>query len=468
MSKTLPAGPYRQVTLGGGPTVPWYIIPFDKHGVCTGPKTKDHLIRAAGGEHCSDIFIFSHGWNNDWEAASERYENFIGGVIRTRESLGVPHPDGYSPVLVGVFWPSTALVLPWEKGPKFASVGAESPDNGVGEYQNQIAEVAEFLPEADRERFYRLAQAEALDDEQGLEFVTLLGTAAAHFDAAYQDLGETGDKGNGSEPTPQERLDAWRKISSDARQPQSPGEFGYVTDDIESPQAAFSPGALDPRSAIRALTVLQMKDRAARVGALGVGPLLRELRLAAPTARVHLVGHSYGCIVILSALCSLPSAEGAPEVESVFLLQPAVSQWCFAPNVAGRGYPGGYREALRRVRSPIFTTFSISDAPLRHFFHLAARRDRDLGQPQIAGGDLPHSPSRYAALGGYGPAGLSEDECQVLAINAPPDVYCIRTDPTPRVCAINGDRGIGGHGDISNPMTWWTMLTLIERGPFGA
>jgi hypothetical protein len=145
----------------------------------------------------------------------------------------------------------------------------------------------------------------------------------------------------------------------------------------------------------------------------------------------------------------------------LLLLQPAVSRWCFAENVDGQGFSGGYRPALERVRAPIFTTFTKRDSPLTKFFHIAVRRDKDLGQVQIASGGLPQAPSTYAALGGFGPAGLSDDELQVLDINPPATRLALR-DPLPKVCALNGDSVITGHGDISIPSTWWALFQQVQ------
>lgn len=166
--------------------------------------------------------------------------------------------------------------------------------------------------------------------------------------------------------------------------------------------------------------------------------------------------------MVLSAVCH-PMDEPLPaQVDSMLLLQPAVSQWCFAADVAGKGFAGGYRPALERVRAPIFTTFTKRDSPLTKLFHLAVRRDKDLGQPQIAGGGLPQAPSTYAALGGFGPAGLSEAELHVFNIQAPAMRYTLGT-PRPKVCALNGDSAITGHGDVSVPATWWALFQQLER-----
>src|SRR5204863_823662 len=122
--------------------------------------------------------------------------------------------------------------------------------------------------------------------------------------------------------------------------------------------------------------------------------------LKAPTARVHLIGHSYACKVVLSALCfqELPRP-----VTSLLLLQPAISYLCFAAaDATGTGKPGGYHDALDKVEQPILTTYSTHDVALRDLFHLAVRRPFDQGEEHI-GADVPPSP--YAALGGYGPGG---------------------------------------------------------------
>jgi pimeloyl-ACP methyl ester carboxylesterase len=199
--------------------------------------------------------------------------------------------------------------------------------------------------------------------------------------------------------------------------------------------------------------VLLMKDRAGRVGARGVHDLLGRLVGASPDVRVHLIGHSYGCRVVLSALCA-----GDPPVrpvDSVLLLEPATSALCFATDVDGSGRPGGYRPALERSRQPILTTFSGHDVPLTKLFHFAARRASDLGDAVIAGTPLP---SRYAALGGFGPYGCDADSV-VVPPATPPQAYPLGGPK--RVIAVQGDSVISGHGDVANPATAWMLLDQV-------
>ena len=135
MPSRLPVGPYRQVNLQDGSQCPFYIIPFDKNGSCIGPQTKQHLIESISQGQFTDIFLFSHGWNNDWTVATTRYENFLSGYMKMRQEHELPVPTGYRPLLVGIYWPSTALVFTeTEKGPAIAAGDPDAFDQAVSYY----------------------------------------------------------------------------------------------------------------------------------------------------------------------------------------------------------------------------------------------------------------------------------------------------------------------------------------------
>jgi hypothetical protein len=81
---------------------------------------------------------------------------------------------------------------------------------------------------------------------------------------------------------------------------------GVIAGDV-APAGFFD--FLDPRPAIRLASLYLMKDRAGKVGSSGVAELLRGL-LQRTTAPVHVVGHSFGCKVMLSAAAAEPSRTG--------------------------------------------------------------------------------------------------------------------------------------------------------------
>jgi pimeloyl-ACP methyl ester carboxylesterase len=233
------------------------------------------------------------------------------------------------------------------------------------------------------------------------------------------------------------------------------GSTGGAPASPANPQPAFGLGrmlrALDPRQLLKPFTVWQMKDQAGRVGAKGVSALLRGV-LAVSQAHIHLLGHSYGCKVVMTALCTLP--DGLRKVHSALLLQPAVSQYAFSAEVPGRpGIRGGFATALDRVTVPVVSTFSANDTALTKLFHLALRRQRDLGEEPEAAAGGPSS--RYAALGGFGPQASRETVVDILDPGQP---YQLSADG--HIVGVDGTRTISSHGDISNPSTWWLAYSV--------
>ncbi|HEX5758073.1 MAG TPA: hypothetical protein VF121_02665 [Thermoanaerobaculia bacterium] len=440
MADRLPPGPYRTLTGPGDIAVPFYVIPFDKRGLCTGPETRRHLLDRLRAERYSDVFVFSHGWNNDWKTAIQRYEGFIGGYMRMRRDRALPAPDGYKPLLVGIFWPSTALVFgESERGPDIAAAGApEAADEAVAEERREIEELAEQLDDRQAADLYALTQKEKLTEEEARRLAEIV--------ADFYRGGADDELGVETAVTAEDLLEIWKQA------PAEEDDLAAFVAGGPGPGTAGALSALDPRNIVRTLTVHQMKDRAGRVGATGVHELVRDM-LAAGDARLHLIGHSYGGKVVLSAISAGPLPR---KVRSVLLLQPAVSHLAFAERVPEANRPGGYRAALDRVENPILSTYSSHDFPLTKVFHLSVRRKDDLGEARIAAASGA-PPSKFAALGGFGPRGAGERLIDVLDA---PNRYALEGG---RLFGIDGSRTIGGHGDISNESTWWALYNLASR-----
>jgi hypothetical protein len=388
------AGPLDQYDLPGGEKFPFYVIKFDKEGLCVTPQTRASLADALRNGAYTDLYLFSHGWNNTPKDAIETYRRWIKGYqsLRALGAYAIDRP--YRPVLAGVVWPSVWIVPWWERGPKIAG-GVPVEDERE---DAMVRELAEYVPAGKRERFYALTQAAQLDEDEAREFITMLRSLHGDGD---DDIGEA------EGPTVDGLLASWARLG------RSGGETAFVPEEddaavvvgtagptLTEPEAAGRIGRA-PVDGVRLFSVWQMKDRAATVGGNGVAVLLRDLMAASagrpdrPAARTHLIGHSFGAKVLLSAICN-PGDLDRP-VSSLLLLQPAINQYGLADHVPHRAGPGGYHPALARVSQPILSTFSNRDVPLRTFFHLALQRDEDLGEAQIAG-DEP--PSDYAAMGG--------------------------------------------------------------------
>jgi hypothetical protein len=455
-------GPFQQFPLGNGGNADLYLLRYGDDGRLRSPQTEQILKNSLGG--VTDVFVFSHGWNTIFDTAVANYREFIAGYMQLRQKFSLPTPPDYRPVLVGVVWPSTTFVMPWEAGPEIAA----APDP-KGPQAAQTEEMLDFVTssldeDADAELTELIDGRTALDAEDAKRAAQIVLAA----------LRPDRDPDNGAAPPSVDKLlEAWRRLDGGraAPAPADADDFGTVGGVVGGPaagapagapgepRAAFDLGNLDPRNLLRLGSLWKMKARAGTVGAFGVGPLIRHV-LENSDARLHLIGHSFGARVVLSALASDTPARPA---RSMLLLQPAVNRWCFADDVAGTGRSGGYRPVLDRVEQPVLSTFSSHDVALRQFFQLALQGGH-LGEPDIAAlGDE----ELYGALGGYGPAGLgTRADVQPPAV---PDTQFYDLSGDRKVVAVDGGvevdghPAINGHSDISNQITWWALHCVATQ-----
>jgi hypothetical protein len=430
-----------------GVRLPTWIIKFNKKGICESPKTQEALLaKIREAPKPTHVIFMSHGWNSDFADAIGQYQAFL----KTFEQVVDDHrPAGdYRPLFVGVTWPS--VWFPLDRGPRLAGPGAETSAR-----KEVIRAVSEDLGEpAAEKRLSELVNKERLSMDEAREAATIVLPWMAKTDA--KDIPEP------DEPlTTAHIVAAAVHIQVAAEPPQPLGKPGTF-----NPAGPAQPNLaglewLDPRNLLRLFSLYQMKDRAGRVGSTGVTDLLRELlKTKIP---IHVVGHSFGAKVMLSALCS--KAPLAYPAASALLLQPAISYLSFAQTVPGRTGRGGYVAALEktRVAKPIFSTYSRADFPLHDVFHAALRRAADLGDARIAVEAGP-PPSRYAALGGYGPSGAGE--ILMNPIRRPGMAYSV--DEGVRIVGLDGSASvdfptpsiearIACHGCVANPYTAWAL-----------
>ena len=224
---------------------------------------------------------------------------------------------------------------------------------------------------------------------------------------------------------------------------------------------------------VRQLSFWAMKHRARSVGETGVHSLLAELQKNAPQARFHLMGHSFGCIVI-SAAISGPLDQGAitsrlpRPVDSLFLAQGALSLWSFAesipfpPKLPGYFRPIDLPPAL--VSGPVITTRSKFDRAVGTYFPLAAK----LGQELLLGDELPE----YGGVGAFGIQGTATATTHDLPVLGASAEYhfdaghIYNVDASTVIC--HGGGPSGAHSDIAHPeiahLFWQAAVSGIVNG----
>jgi pimeloyl-ACP methyl ester carboxylesterase len=445
------AGPLLMIKGGGGADLPLYLVSFDKQGKCTSPRTRAALLADAASGHFTDLHIYCHGWNNVFDEAVRHYAEFFTEYAALRGAAGLD-AQRYKPLVVGLIWPSTALLAPGEESPRLASFdGAPAKQAPDAAAAPDVAALADDLAPADAKRLAALATRQgALEGDDAAALAQLLAPLLGrHAD---------GDS-EGAVPAdePAMLLTRWGKDAPASSAPA--GAPGRLPLEGEAANVEVEAGGLlrflDPREIIRKATVFLMKDRAGTVGAAGVAELVRDVA-AIKNLRVHLTGHSYGAKVMLSALARLPESR---QVTSVLLLQAAVSARCFAPAIPERsGKPGGYHEVLGKSVLPPFVTFSPHDQALSRFYPLALRRGRDIGDIEAGAPS-----SLFAALGAVGPQGMAPGELELTPLLDQPGFYTPAAKGV-RIRALDGARAIHDHGDVRNRFTEWALANLVRAG----
>lgn len=415
--------------------VQYYLIAFDKAGKereddpdgLMSVKIHEKVRREA----ITDIFLLSHGWKGDMPAAIDQYNRWIGAM----EACGVDiarirqKRPGFNPIYIGLHWPS----LPWGDeelgGPGTSFAMAET----VPKIDQLIEAYAERIAATPRAReALQVIFAAALEDSAP-------PTLPVEVRKAYEVLNaeaDMGSEGVGAAPgADREPFDPDRAYEAE----QETVNFG---------EGGFG-GLLGP---LRQLSFWKMKDRARIVGESGIRQFVADLQRATPAGRdlrIHLMGHSFGCIVV-SAIVAGTNGHGAlpKPVHSVVLVQGALSLWSYCSDIPeSPGTPGYFRSIVEgaKVAGPIVTTQSEFDTAVGTLYPKAAGL---LGQ--VAFDQLP----KYGGVGIFGAQGPG---LQIVP-NEMLDVDVDYNFEPGRVYNLNSSQYIcdggglsGAHSDIAKP-----------------
>src|SRR5207244_6944270 len=98
-----------------GTELEYYLIAFDADGKerADDPEAlmSDKIAEELRTRPVTDVFIFSHGWRGDVEAAKDQYDKWVAAMVQRvqdRQRIQKLRP-GFKALLIGVHWPSE----PW-------------------------------------------------------------------------------------------------------------------------------------------------------------------------------------------------------------------------------------------------------------------------------------------------------------------------------------------------------------------
>lgn len=376
--------------------IPYVAARFDNKGAALNANEVEVSVGT------TDLFVISHGWNNDDAAAEKLYRDLF-------ENFAAVAPDVVKKrkvAIIGVIWPSkkfTDVVDAAVAAHGSASAGItannKSADGTIEKKLDKIATM--FGPEAQAKIKKAKALIAKLDAEPAArdEFVnelrSLLDPSAAH----EEDNSKLYLKMRGSEmfeklkvPTPLAVLGGG-----------GGGGGASLPSHGSNLPAGGAAGLGDIFSGVKAgairflnyFTYYEMKTRAGTVGKNGVGPMLD--RLASKVQRIHLIGHSFGGRVVTAAAAG--SSTGM--LQTMSLLQTA-----FSHNGFSRSMKGFFRDVVdkQRVKGPILVTYTPNDKAVGIAYPTASRLS---GTVASAFGDKD---DKYGGLGRNGAQKMESGE----------------------------------------------------------
>lgn len=381
---------------------------------------------AAGG--ITDVFVFSHGWNNGVASARKLYTgvfDLLAGQLGQHQGTCVA---------VGVIWPS--LLFP-----------DDDPDTATPVESTALQVVAAISPafpdqQPELARMGQLLQEKSPDQDKLMEFHSLAVGLVTTPPQGSEDAGES------------TLLTADAKTALTTAAAMGP----RATSDAQGVGDVFSGLWSGGLKLLRGLSYYEMKNRAGVVGQRGLGPLLATLSGPDGAPRVHLIGHSFGARLVSYALSGLPeSATGATSpVKSLSLVQGAFSHFTFATTLPfDPDRPGALGAFVDRVDGPLLATFTSKDWAVGRWYPAASMLAREDSQ---ADDDFTF---RWGAMGhdGY----QNDPAAQTVTLGdagtrydfKPGTFYALDANA---VIKDITDQFSGAHSDITHPEVTWAIL----------
>lgn len=421
----------------------YYLVNYDKDGKerfggDDGVPSQVLLDELKNGAY-TDVIIMSHGWMGDVPAAIAQYDKWMPNLFTCQNDIDAMKRKrpGFKPLLVGLHWPS----LPWGDEDDDGSFGFD-PNSEVGKIiQAAVDDYARRLGDTPEIR----KQLEIILTAAVDEHDSLPDKVRSAYKALFKQLGLNRKRefasidAKGAIPDPET---IFQEAAARENEDMISGSFGKFS--------LF--GTL--LSPLRTFSFWKMKSRARGFGESGANELLRKMqKIAADAGRnidFHLMGHSFGCIVVTAMAAGKPGAKiTQPPVNSITLVQGALSIWAYTPDIPhDKGKPGYFNPLIKqvRVKGPIVTTQSEFDRAVGFFYKLGAGI---AGQVSFAT-KFPE----IGALGAFGIQGLDQitDGLTMKKVNEaynfkPGRIYNLESSDVIK----RGGGFSGAHSDIVHP-----------------
>ena len=414
--------------------IPYVDATFDKQGARTSSVTLPAGV--------TDVFVVSHGWNNNADDAHALYRQLFENFVAVAQPNDLP---GRRFAIVGVIWPAkefdetvTASGVPGTAQGAASLRAADTQSQAA--LEAKIERMKRFFSEAKDRRLLDEAKALVPDlEDKGSarrEFVNKIRSLVDRNAASKEDASDTFFKDDGAElmdrlkVPPDDLGDDVAGPGGTAALPLGTGAPARTEGGAAGLAELLSGFKAAAMNVLNFTTYFEMKARAGTVGKNGVGPLLDEL--AQRVERIHLVGHSFGGRLVTAAAASSTT----DKIKSMSLLQTA-----FSHNGFSQSKHGFFRSVVdgQRVKGPILVTHTKNDKAVGVAYPLASRIS---GDTTAALGD---EHDEYGGLGRNGAQQMPAGETVVGRLLAVGGSYAFQPG---KFFNLEASQFITGHSDV--------------------
>jgi hypothetical protein len=442
---------------------PYFEVQFTKQGDLFEPSEKQAVLDAARAGSLEELFIVAHGWNNDVAEARALYQHLFANVRRALDDRRAPGLSGRRIGVLGVLWPSKKFAEDELTPGGGASLGGAVEDLVLADQIEELKGTFDAPDEAVLEAAKTLVPRLETDPRARQEFVDLLRSVLPEPEDPADDASDAFFALSGEQifalleapilPGPPVGGTGGGAAAIGLAEAGPPPGMGMGAGGAAGIADFFGGVNAAARRVLKFATYYQMKERAGKVGAGGLNPLLRELRAAAPALRIHLVGHSFGGRLVTAAAMGRAGGETVAPA-SMTLLQAAFSHNGFAEDF-DRDRDGFFREVVsaRKVAGPIVITHTRNDRAVGIAYPIASRLARqdaaDLGDEDDVFGGI----GRNGALARCTPEAV---EGELLEANG---VYAFTAG---KLYNLRADHWIAGHSDVTGPQVANALLAAAS------
>ena len=437
---------------------PYFRVEFNKTGKVVDPDQVKALTDFLGEGDTTDLFVISHGWNNDMKEAHNLYSNFFARVRQVLDDGAVAGLEARKFAIMAVFWPSH----------KFAE--RELIPGGVASLESPftddlIEEQLEDMKRVFNTKKGRAALEKAKTLVPKLEDSKKARTEFADLLRSILPKKVTPDVDGAGEFSQLPGDELIEVLSKPVPVTLPKAETGGGASMIEGGEDMSGGGAaglgeffsgLKSGAAhlLNLVTYYQMKERSGLVGSTGVNEVLQSIRKKDPKLKLHLIGHSFGGRLVTSAVAGKEDKDTL-KVDSLTLLQAAFSHYGFSEKYdeTDETKEGFFRRVVtsKTVSGPVLISCTKNDKPVGMGYPLAS-----LLAGQVAA-SLGDENDKYGGIGRNGAQKTPEASSGTLLKLG--DAYAFQAG---KLHNLNSDETIMGHSDICHNEVAYAILNAVS------